>query len=360
MQNKITGNKGEWSEMYVLLRLLSEGKIHAANEVMQKSETIFFPILKIIREEIKLSKYEYRVNEDVSKIHIYLNDEFVNEFEKDIFSSQADFLYSQIVEGGSRAFPIERTEQFMGEIGCTRLAAPSTDKTDITMQIHDIQTGYAPICGFSIKSEVGNPPTLINATGATNFIYKVTGLSDEQIESINAIETKSKIKDRMHRIFTEASTVEFVKVNSDIFARNMMLIDSSLTELIAHSLVYHYRDGITTCKEVVDKMEQDNPMGYPNDGFYEYKYKKLLCSAALGMTPAKKWDGIDEANGGYIVVTAQGDVLAYHIYNRAFFENYLLSQTKYERGSTGRHGFASLYKEDGSVYMKLNLQIRFK
>lgn len=106
-------------------------------------------------------------------------------------------------------------------------------------------------------------------------------------------------------------------------------------------------------------MEQDNPMNYPTDGFYKYKYKKFLCSAALGMTPSKKWDGIDEANGGYIIVTAKGDVLVYHIYNRSFFEEYLLNQTKYERGSTSRHDFASLYRENGKVYLKLNLQIRF-
>lgn len=360
MPQSIKGNIGEWSEMYVLLRLLSQGKIHAANEHLEKLEEIYFPILKIIREEIQSKKYEYVVNEDIAKIQIYLNNEFVNEFNKAIFNSQADYLYSQILNGTNRAFSIEQTEQFMGEIGCARLAAPSSDKIDITMQIHDIQTGFAPICGFSIKSEVGNPPTLINATGATNFIYEVTGLSDEQFDSINSIETKTKIKDRMKRIFAEAGSVEFVKVNSDSFERNMMLIDSRLTELVAHSLIYHYRDGISTCKKVVEKMELDNPMDYPNDGFYEYKYKKFLCSAALGMTPAKNWDGIDEANGGYIIVSAKGDVLAYHIYNRAFFETYLLNQTKYERGSTRRHGFASLYKENDKIYMKLNLQIRFK
>lgn len=360
MANNITGNKGEWSEMYVLLRLLSQGKIHAADENVEKIEDIFFPILKIIREELKSNKYEYIVNDDDLKIQIFLNDSFVKEFDKQTFEEQADYLYSQILQGTNRSFPIEQTEKFMSEIGCARLAAPSSDKTDITMQIHDIQTGFAPVCGFSIKSEVGNPPTLINATGATNFIYEVTGLTDEQIDDINAIETKSKIRDRMQRIFTEATSVDFVKVNSDSFARNMMLIDSRLTELVAHSLIYHYRDGLSTCKEVIEQMENDNPMNYPTEGFYEYKYKKLLCSAALGMTPAKKWDGIDEANGGYIIVTAKGDVLAYHIYNRAFFESYLLNQTKYERGSTSRHGFASLYKEDGKVYMKLNLQIRFR
>ena len=360
MANNITGNKGEWSEMYVLLRLLSQGKIHAADENVEKIEDIFFPILKIMREELKSNKYEYVVNDDALKIQIFLNDNFIKEFDKQTFEEQADYLYSQILQGANRAFPIEQTEDFMKEIGCTRLAAPSSDKTDITMQIHDIQTGFSPVCGFSIKSEVGNAPTLINATGATNFIYEITGLTDEQIDSINAIETKSKIRDRMQRIFTEATSIDFVKVNSDSFARNMMLIDSRLIELVAHSLIYHYRDGLSTCKEVIEQMENDNPMNYPTEGFYEYKYKKLLCSAALGMTPAKKWDGIDEANGGYIIVTAKGDVLAYHIYNRAFFESYLLNQTKYERGSTGRHGFASLYKEDSKVYMKLNLQVRFR
>ena len=57
MANNITGNKGEWSEMYVLLRLLSQGKIHAADENVEKIEDIFFPILKIMREELKSNKY---------------------------------------------------------------------------------------------------------------------------------------------------------------------------------------------------------------------------------------------------------------------------------------------------------------
>ncbi len=349
--------------MYVLLRLLAQGKIHAADENVQRLADTYFPILKIIREEIKSKKYEYVVGQDAPKVQIHLNGELIGEVEQQTFEEQADHLYTQILAGKDRAFAVEDTEAFMGQIGCTRLAAPSTDKTDITMQIHDIQTGFAPVCGFSIKSEVGNAPTLINATGATNFIYEVQGLSQEQIDSINAITketSKTMIKDRMSRIFTEATSVDFVKVASDTFARNMMLIDSRLGELVAHALVCHYRDGLAYCKDVVDKLEQENPMGYPNEGFYEYKFKKLLCSAALGMTPAKNWDGIDEANGGYIIVTSKGDVLAYHIYNRAFFESYLLNQTKFERGSTSRHKFASLYQEDGKVYLNLNMQVRFK
>lgn len=355
----ITGNKGEWSEAYVLLRLLAQGRIYAADENLEQIDDMYFPILKILREESEDKKGEYSIKPFEKRVDIFINGKLLHSFPQEQFSFEADFLYKKIVEGGNRAFAIQRSEDFLRVIGCERLAAPSSDKTDITMQIHDIQTGYSPVCGFSIKSEIGNAPTLINATGATNFIYEVEGLSDEQIDAINAIDTKTKIKDRMNRIFGEATSVKFVRVNSDTFANNLMLIDSRLHEIVAESLVVHYRDGFGKCREVVNVLEETNPLGFPSSGFYEYKFKELLCCAALGMTPATVWDGHDEANGGYIVVTSAGNVLAYHIYNRDFFKEYLMNNTKYERGSTTRHGFASLYKEDGKTYLKLNLQIRF-
>ena len=187
----ITGNKGEWSEAYVLLRLLAQGKMYAADENLEQIDDMYFPILKILREEIENRKYEYAVNAQDRKIDIYYNGQLVQSHSQEQFCTEADYLYDKIVEGGNRAFAIEKTEEFLKAIGCERLAAPSSDKTDISMQIYDINTGYSPVCGFSIKSEIGNAPTLINATGATNFIYEVEGVSDEQIDSINAIDTRT-------------------------------------------------------------------------------------------------------------------------------------------------------------------------
>lgn len=94
-------------------------------------------------------------------------------------------------------------------------------------------------------------------------------------------------------------------------------------------------------------------------GFYSYKFKKFICAAALGLMPARPWSGVEEANGGYIIVTTDGDLLAYHIYNRDYFETYLLNNTIFERASTRRHNYCSVYKENGHMYFKLNLQIRF-
>ena len=47
----LTGNKGEWSELYVLLRLLAYGKLYAADKDIKRNTALFFPILKIIRFE---------------------------------------------------------------------------------------------------------------------------------------------------------------------------------------------------------------------------------------------------------------------------------------------------------------------
>ena len=47
----IKGNKGEWSEFYTFVKLLADGKIYAADKDLNKNESIFYLILKIIRGE---------------------------------------------------------------------------------------------------------------------------------------------------------------------------------------------------------------------------------------------------------------------------------------------------------------------
>ena len=248
----------------------------------------------------------------------------------------------------------------MDELHLDRLAAPNTDKTDITMQLYDVQTGYDPVVGFSIKSDLGSPPTLLNASNATNFIYRVDGITDDQMTAINTIDGKTKIKDRMAAIESYGGKLVFDHMENSTFEANLMLIDSYMPQIISDLLLAHYQKNIKTITELVDYLEETDPIKYPRKGYYAFKIRKLLCSIALGMVPAREWDGHDEANGGYIIVTTNGDVLAYHIYNRDLFELYLEQNTKLERGSTKRYGTANLYKDNDQIYTKLNLQIRFK
>lgn len=46
-----SGNKGEWSEIYTLLKLAGEKRVFAGDANLDKIDNLFYPILKIIRSE---------------------------------------------------------------------------------------------------------------------------------------------------------------------------------------------------------------------------------------------------------------------------------------------------------------------
>lgn len=127
-------------------------------------------------------------------------------------------------------------------------------------------------------------------------------------------------------------------------------------------LFFCYHLNKNSIPELIKIIEEKNPENYAlsvNPNFYNYKIKKLLSDIALGMKPSKVWTGTFDATGGYIIVREDGELLCYHIYNMNDFQEYLLKNTKLETASTTRHEFGKLYEENGKIYFRLNLQIRF-
>ena len=354
---RMSGNKGEWSELYAFLKLLSQGRVYAANERVEKIDEVYYPILKIMREETKGEVLNYVIRDD--NIDIEFQSDKILSVGRTEVESKADQLLKEIA-GHRGSFELEKIANFANGIKVTKIKAPSADTTDISMQIKDTHTNFIRNVGFSIKSEVGHAPTLLNAGMTTNFIYKVTGITSEQAKEVNAIETRTKIKDRMAKIAELGGSVKYCGMNHDGFKRNLIMVDSSMPEILGNMLLYFYSEDVKECDRLVDMLGERDPLGYGDAMMYTYKFKKFLCSCALGMKPAKPWDGLDEANGGYIIVKSNGEILAYHIYNRNFFEQYLLDNTILEKASTTRHDYMSLYQENGEMYIKMNLQVRFR
>ncbi len=353
MENsKMSGNKGEWSELYAFMKLLSQGRVYAANENVEKIDDVFYPILKIMREEQKGQSIDYVITDE--NINIEVQSKTIMTVSRKELDDSANRLLREI-SAHSGSFELEEIADFVNGIKVTKIKAPSSDTTDISMQIEDIHTNYIRNVGFSIKSEVGNAPTLLNAGKTTNFIYKITDITSEQAEEINAINTKTKIKDRVKAIKDFGGCISYADMEHQGFKRNLIMVDSSMPQIIGNMLLYYYEEDVKECDKLVKLAGERDPLGYGDAMMYEYKFKKFLCSCALGMKPAKKWDGLDEANGGYIIVKADGEILAYHIYNRNFFEQYLLDNTILERASTSRHEYMSLYEEDEEMFIKFNL-----
>lgn len=370
----LKGNKGEWSEIYTFFKLLADGKLYGADANLNKKDDIFYDILKIVR------------NEQVGTLHFVFDGEnkVVNVENEDgelkvtvginEFKTQADFLYGKIVNTrGTAAFEVLETSEFMNEILCSKLKAPSADKSDITIKVHDFNTGLNPTLGFSIKSRLGKPSTLLNAGVNTNFIFKIRGnVDDNQMDYINKmfVETEKNgiikqdisVAARMAHIRYSGMTLSFEKMKSLTFQNNLVLIDSDLPKIVGYAMLEYYLNGTNNVLEALDAVAAKNPLNYDlsqGHKYYHYKFKKLLTESALGMLPGKVWSGRADANGGYIIVREDGEVLCYHLYNRNDFEDYLLNNTRFDRGGAGRHEYAVVQKVDGNYYIPLNLQIRF-
>ena len=361
----ITGNKGEWSEIYTLFKLLGDKQLFLGNKEIEKLEEIVYPILKILRTEND-GDFEYSIQDEI--ILISGGDE-VLKIAISEFKSKAKFLLEKIKTNKERTFSVPVIEEFMKTINCLSLKASSTAKTDITIVVHDQRTNQQPTLGFSIKSQLGSPSTLLNAGKTTNFIFKINeSIADKEIERINSMMVKrgkkesADIKGRVKSIYSNDKELIFSKTERQIFANNLILIDSRLPEILSHIVFEFYSSEKTQITQLVEVINHKNPLKFDisdEHKFYEYKIKRFLTDIALGMMPSKVWTGQYDATGGYLIVKESGEVLCYHIYNKNEFEDYLFNNTKLETASSSRHEFGSIYKKNGELYFKLNLQIRF-
>lgn len=356
----ITGNKGEWSEIYTLFKLLGEQKLFLGDKDIRKLEGVVYPIIKILRTE-NGENFEYSIQDEL--ILISGNEELLK-IPVSEFKEKALLLLDEIKNSKKRTFSIPIIEEFMYSINCMSLKASSSTKTDISIVIHDQRTNQQPMLGFSIKSQLGSPSTLLNAGKTTNFIFKIKNINfnEKDIQEVNSINTRNKIKDRLSVIKNQGGVLEFVQTERQIFSNNLVLIDSLLPEILSNIVFKFFTSNLSRLTDLVENIETQNPLNFDKANehrFYEYKIKRFLTDIALGMMPSLVWTGQYDTTGGFLIIKESGEVLCYHIYNRNQFEDYLLNNTRLETASSVRHAFGEIFKENKEYFFKLNLQIRF-
>jgi hypothetical protein len=356
----LTGNKGEWSEVYAFFKILAEGKLYPGDANLNKIAGFFYPVISVIKNELSKEK-----TFSLSGTDILISDGRNPVIRIPIaqFASNALNLLVSI-KSSSSSFSVTSTEAFLKSLGLYSLKANSSTKADIVIQIHDSRTNFQPILGFSIKSKLGRPSTLLNASTATNLNFKISGgpLTTSDINTINNIDTSRKIRERIQNIYKKGASLEFVNADNKTFHNNLVLIDSLLPIIISDAVVAYYKDEIKTLSAICKHLTKTNPVGFDqslNHKFYEHKLKRFLSEVALGMMPNTIWAGEYDGTEGYIVIKEDGEVVCYHIINRNLFEDYLLANTRIDTPSSTRHGYGSIYNSKGENFLKLNFQIRF-
>jgi hypothetical protein len=373
------GNKGEWSELYTLIKLLGEEKLHAADENLEKIEDTFFVVKEIFKNEFN-PPIKYSVNGTVKIINSN-NDNIITEIPKKTFLENSIALYKAIKSGKGRTFTIPEIESFLKEIEISSLKAPSQTTADIHIKLYDPRTELQPKLGYSIKSLIGGNSTLFNPGKGTNFIYKINTPPNFNIDKFNTdtYQKRYKLVKRLRRLYeTENLNIEFDNVESDSLYRNLFLIDSDLPRLVAQLLLYRYKENESNLFQLAQILEEENPLSYPQDtdrAYYKYKLKKMLRDMSMGMTAETPWNGDFDASGGTLVVRDDGEVVCYHVYDIQKFESYLIGNTYLETPSTGEdkskpgyskpkdkgknYNFGWLYEEGDEIFLKLNLQVRY-
>ena len=352
----LTGNIGEWSEIYTFFKLLADGKLHAANADLSLDSSSYYPIVKIIRQQ-KNFTYEYVLDDTSVSISTDAESIATRTISRKDFANAAKNLLSAI--GVAQAtFAVPTVDEILEKSEITSLKEPHSDKGDISLVAHDSRVNKDIDFSFSIKSQLGSASTLLNASGATNFKFGIVGeLTNQEITDLNKLGPKDLLRD----LASKNINIELLKMHNEQFETNLKMIDSQMPQIIASLMLAYYSGRGTTVADLVKVITADDQLNYGKAAseIYSHKVKTMLTDVALGMTPSRRWTGDYDATGGYIIVKSDGEIVCFHAYNREAFKDYLLNTTKMETASRSRHDFGHIYRDGDDLRIDLNLQIRF-
>ena len=157
-------------------------------------------------------------------------------------------------------------------------------------------------------------------------------------------------------------TLKFNDAADKVFRSNLGMIDLHFPRVLGEMCRTMHMEGITRVNELVEIIKQINPLKIKDElitkhRYYEHKMKEFLLALALGMRPAKLYNGTDSAVAGFLMVDGAGEVICYQKAERQTFADFLYNNTRLEKGPTAKDKYGYLEKENGLYYFKLNLKI---
>lgn len=374
-------NQGEWAEVYIFFKVISDRKLYTADADFNPIKDAYLDALSVIREETKGEIYKYQTGD---KVTILLNNEFVGTVPVTEFVKYKNILWKLLEENTETTFTSEEIENFLNSIYIYNPKSPAHivskfcgGTVDIVIETKD-RSGVNRILGFSCKSDLRASSTLLNASGDnTNFIFEVTGgMDDEKMEHFNNLFKEKRRKgeicydiatfDRMKYLHDIGCDITFSDTAKSLAKVNLIKCGGmEMPAIVAGMLKKFYFENLssrTTIEDCIEYLADNDVVGYKFDDLkdtYRGKVANMLLFAFTGMRLGSKWNGRQEVNGGYIVVKNNGDVVAFHSTIADEFKDFLVAKMIMEGPSHSRHKDMVIYKEGTRYFLKLALQLRF-
>ena len=340
-QLKGTLNKGEWSEFYAFIRLPLD-KYLFWGDIAGNPLDEYVVVFKISHNKANI---EYFKSNDEIEIRDKYGEKIKTLTIKEVREQiSLEAIYQIIKSSKGSSFALPKIKEYLELLQIQSFKGSSYSKGDLNISFNYDNIQYLSQ-DVDIKSDIGSLPTLLNASSATNFIFEVKHFTGD-IDRINNITTKYKIRDRLLHLQQLNSTLKFVKCEKEVHSNNLKKVDSLMPQILANILTKYYSgEGAKIFELVTDENEI-------------CRIKDYLKAVLLGMFSSKKWDG-NYTDNGSILVRKQGDLVLYHVIKDKILKDYLFYNTKLDTPSSTRHRFGNLYKEKNQTFIKLNLQIRF-
>jgi hypothetical protein len=343
MANYETLNKGEWSEVFALLRTLSDGILKGCNARLEHQINDTIPFIYLKHTAVNGSDIYYHVENENIKI-INLTDTKI--ISRSSLNSAANIIFDKITNSNSRTFRIIEIDNILEEIQHPRLKSPTASKSDLIIAISEKNRFVER--GFSVKSNLGANTSLVNASKATNFLFEISSVKSEWLPL--------KAKKLVANIPVES--IRFIGMDNTTYHHNLQLIDLQLPQIIAFMLIHYFRGLSTRISDLLAEITHQNPLSLSNTDLYRAKIEEFLVSSALGMVPTQEWNRLHSADGGMMIVKESREVVTFYCINAQsmnYFRQYLIENCYLDTASTTRHGFGRVYDDNK---LKLNLLVR--
>lgn len=350
--------KKEWSELYAFFRLLADGKVSMGTVEAGKGEQ-YWSIATIKREEHDGTRY-YHIEADSIRIE---GEQGVRSFPREDFALMAMLILKALKStSGNEVTSPEGVEEFLDTVGIFHLEAKTEDRTDISISFWHAE---APLSGFVVRSKLGPLTPLLDGGRTANLKLEQSGVkfATPTVNKINALpESPLEVAERMMMIERLGGVLKYADVADRVFRSNLLMIDLHFPRVLTEMVRLMHLDGIVRISELTEAIKQKNPLKIKDEliskhCFYEFKVKQFLMALALGMRPAKIYNGQDSAVEGMLLVDGDGEVLCYHKSEKQTMEEFLFQNTRLEKGILEKDKYGFLEKENGVYYFKLNAKI---
>ncbi|MDE6349131.1 MAG: HpaII family restriction endonuclease, partial [Bacteroides sp.] len=304
------------------------------------------------------------VNCSVEKNGRFVSGDKVEErFLREDFSDAAAMILDLLKHvSGEEIEVTEGLEGFLDAVNIYDLEAKTEDRTDFSIAFWHSE---APLTGFNVRCRLAPMNPLLDGGRTANLKLEQSGVkfAVPTVNKVNALpESPTEVADRMLMIERLGGVLKYADVADRVFRCNLLMIDLHFPRLLTEMVRLMHLDGITRISELTEQIKEMNPLKIKDElinkhRFYEFKVKQFLLALALGMRPAKIYNGTDSAVEGMLLTDSNGQVLCYHKSRPQVFADFLYHNTRLEKGPVEKDKYGFLERENGIWYFKLNAKI---